>query len=202
MTHEPVEEQTEGLEVQTASCGHGPLWQRDYWAEISGSSFSPAALIQIVRADFPAFSPPELAAFSSERGAPLGLGDEMKIIVKGYGECTVRCVHLEERSFTLRTMEDHPEAGRISFGAYIEKGHLVFRITSRARSTDRLRHAGYQLVGQKMQTQTWLLFIKNVVEKSGGELIGRICIRTREVKATLADLGELDTPTFIAKERP
>ena len=143
-----------------------------------------------------------MAVFSSDSSMPLTLNEEMKVVIKGYGKCTVRCVHLEERSFTLRTMEDHPEAGRITFGSYLEKGHLVFRITSRARATDRLRNAGYMLVGQKMQTQTWLDFIKRVVAKSSGELIGRICIRTREVKATLADLGELDTPTFVAKDRP
>jgi len=192
---------SEEPQIQTAPSGHGPLWHRDYWAEISGTSSTPEELLNLVRADFPAFSPPELAAFSSERSTPLEVNDEMKVVIKGYGECTVRCVHLGANSFTLRTLDDHPEAGRISFGSYRENGNLVFRISSRARATDRLRHAGYKLVGQKMQTQTWLEFLKNVVEKSGGEMSGKIRVRTREVKSTLADLGDLNTPTFIAKDR-
>lgn len=196
------EELDEQPQIQTASSGHGPLWHRDYRAEISGSASTPEALLNLVRADFAAFSPPELAAFHSERSTPLAVGDEMKVVIKGYGECTVRCVHLQANSFTLRTLDDHPEAGRISFGSYRENGNLVFRISSRARATDRLRHAGYKLIGQKMQTQTWLEFLKNVVEKTGGEMVGKIRVRAREVRSTLADLGELDTPTFIAKDRP
>ena len=196
-----MSELDEQPQIQTASSGHGQLWQRDYWTEISGSASTPEDLLNLVRGDFSAFSPPELAAFSGEQSTPLAVGDEMKVVIKGYGECTVRCVHLQENCFTLRTLDDHPEAGRISFGSYRENGNLVFRISSRARATDRLRDAGYKLIGQKMQTQTWLEFLKNVVEKSGGELQGEIEVATSEVKSTLADLGELDTPTFIAKDR-
>ena len=192
---------TEESKIQAASQGHGPLWQRDYYAQTATCASTPEALISMIRADFPAFSPAELAAFSNEKSTPLAVGDEMKVFIQGYGECGVRVVHINARSLTLRTLQGHFEAGRITFGAYYQNGKLCFRIRSRARSTDRLRHVGYQLIGKKLQKQTWRIFIERVVEKSGCEMIGRVQTRTRTARSTLADLGELDVPTFIARDK-
>ena len=192
---------SESLPTQTADQGHGPLWQRDYWAAVRESTLSPEEIVQLLRERFPEFSPEKLAAFSNDKSTPLGVGDEMKVFIQGYGECAVRVVHLEPRSLTLRTLEGHFEAGRITFGAYYDGESLIFRVRSRARSVDRLRHAGYKLLGQKMQGQTWITFIERVVEKTGGAMIGKIHVRTRELRSTLADLGELDTPTFSIKDR-
>lgn len=196
-----TENTPEETPVQAASQGHGPLWQRQYTARLRGSTLSPQDVVQLLRTNFPDFSPEGLAAFSNEKSTPLEVGDEMKVVIQGYGECGVRVVHLESHSLTLRTLEGHFEAGRITFGAYCENGELVMRIRSRARSLDRLRHIGYKLLGQKLQEQTWHIFLERVVEKIGGELQGEIEVETSEVKSTLADLGELDTPTFVVKNR-
>lgn len=198
MSHETSEE----TPIQAASQGHGPLWQRQYTARLRGSTLSPENVIQLLRENFPDFSPEGLAAFSNDKSTPLAPGDEMKVVIQGYGECGVRVVHLESHSLTLRTLEGHFEAGRITFGAYSENEELVVRIRSRARSAGRLRHIGYKLLGQKLQEQTWRVFLERVVEKIGGELQGEIEVETSEVKSTLADLGELDTPTFVVKDRP
>ena len=107
----------EPLPIQTAAEGHGPLWQRDYWAVVRGSTLSPEAIVQMLRERFPEFSPDELAAFSRDKSTPLEVGDDMKVFIQGYGECAVRVVHLEPQSFTLRTLAGHFEAGRITFAA-------------------------------------------------------------------------------------
>ena len=193
--------QLDEVQIQHAARGHGPLWQRDYRARIRGSRLSPEEIIHLARRDFPALSPKELADFSKAGSTPLAVGEDMKVVIQGYGECGVRCVHIAPRSFTLRTLEGHFEAGRITFGAHEENGDLVFRIRSRARSVDRLRHAGYKLIGQKLQEQVWTTFIERVIEKTGGELKGDITVETQEVKATLADMGELDIPTFADEEQ-
>ena len=193
---------TEEPKIQVASEGHGPLWQRDYRAQVAGNAQNPQDIIALLRTQFPTFSPEELAAFTHEGSTPLAVGDEMKVVIKGYGECAVRVVHLDAQSFTLRTMEGHFEAGRITFGAYYENENLMLRIHSRARSAGRLRHIGYKMLGQKLQEQTWRIFLERVVEEIGGKLIGEVEVLTEEIKSTLADLGELDTPTFIAKNRP
>lgn len=192
----------EPTKIQTAAQGHGPLWQRDYWVEIQNSRCSPEELIKIVRREFPEFSPVELAEFQFKQPAPLQPGNEMPVTIRGVGSSAVRCVHLEPRSFTLRTMEGHPEAGRITFGAYCQGQNLIFRVRSRARSIDRVRGMGFKLGGHMMQAKTWLIFVERVAKRSGGEIVGEAQTSSQEVKSTLADLGELDTPTFIAKDKP
>ena len=193
-------EQSGEPEIQHASSGHGPLWQRDYSAQIRGSSLSAEAAITLLRREFPAFSPEELAAFSRNGSTPIAVGEDMKVVIKGYGECAVRCVHFTPHSLTLRTLEGHFEAGRITFGAHEENENLVFHIRSRARTVDRVRHLGYKLFGHKFQEKTWVTFIERVAEKIGGEIIGQVAVETQEAKATLADLGEIDTPTLVVDD--
>ena len=182
-----TENTPEETPIQAASQGHGPLWQREYTARLRDCAFSPEDVVQLLRTNFPDFSPEGLAAFFNEKSTPLEVGDEMQVVIQGYGECGVRVVHLESHSLTLRTLEGHFEAGRITFGAYCENGALVMRIHSRARSLDRLRHLGYKLLGQKSQEQPWRVFLERVVETIGGELQGEIEVETSEVKSTLAD---------------
>ena len=58
----------------------------------------------------------------------------MHVHMRGIGDFGVVVSHVEDGSFTLRTLEGHPEAGRITFGASRDAaGHLVLRIRSRAR---------------------------------------------------------------------
>lgn len=187
--------------TQTASAGHGPLWQRDYWAELEQSTLVPEAIVLLMRTDFIEFSPDSLAKFSrpDNGNIPLQVGDEMKIEVRGAGTCEVRCVHVEPRSFTLRTLDGHMEAGRITFGAYLENGRTVVRIRSRARSASRRRHVAYLIMGHALQAKAWITFLARVAERCGVP-DAKIQHQTKPIKSTLADLGEIDTPTFIAKD--
>ncbi|MBW3623913.1 MAG: DUF1990 domain-containing protein [Armatimonadetes bacterium] len=194
-----------GQEVVPATDGAGPLLQRDYWAVIEGTRCTPEELFRLVVEDFPAFAPGEIACFNyfpDGSAGPLDLDMEMAIEIRHAGICHVRVVHKDDRSLTLRTLDGHPEAGRITFGAYYDRtGRLKFRIRSRARSSDPLRYVGYQLFGKGMQTLTWVTFVERVAKASGGWIHGEVHVETNEVTDTLADQGELDTPTFVAKDR-
>jgi len=196
------EGQNSDRDVVFASDGAGPLVQRDYWAIIEGSDWTPERIIEKVRAEFPSFSPSELADFScAHLSAPLSLGDEMEINIKMSGLCHVRVVHHDERSFTLRTLDGHPEAGRITFGASHDKaGRLVFHIRSRARASSSLNYLGYELLGKGMQARVWITFIQRVAEACGGRVEGKVQTHNQEVDATLADQGGIDTPTFVVKD--
>ena len=185
--------------VLTAAKGSGPLLERDYQAIIEGAHCSPDEIMQTVRAEFPRFSPDTLAAFECREGFewPLDVGHEMKINIRGAGVCHVRIVHTDEQSVTLRTLDGHPEAGRITFGAFNdEQGRLIFRIRSRARSSSKAQYVGYIFMGREMQTQVWLTFIKRIAEQCGGHIDGEIEVKTTRVKSSMADRGEIDTPTF------
>ncbi len=187
------------LEVLAASQGAGPLLQRDYWAPLHGTHFMPGGLMRLVGSEFPRFANPALAAFSFVKEPPLEIGHEMRIEIRGYGTCHVRVVEQSPLTLTLRTLEDHFEAGRITFGSWREDGQLLFKIRSRARTRSKPLLLGWAAGGWKAQEESWKQFIKNLAEACGATIPGEIHEETCEVKATLADLGELETPTFLPK---
>jgi hypothetical protein len=201
-TGESFPAEDEAKKVIPATEGAGPLLQRDYSAVIEGTRCTPESLFRLVVEDFPSFSPEGIACFSHHpegTEGPLETEREMAIQIAAAGVCHVRVVHMDDRSLTLRTLDGHPEAGRITFGAYWDRaGRLKFRIRSRARSSDKVRYVGYQLFGKGMQTQTWVTFIERVAAACGGRLHGDVRVETSQVEDTLADEGELDTPTFRA----
>lgn len=186
-----------------ASEGAGPLLQRDYWGAIHGASCEPEQVIRMLLADFLRFSPDHLARFTLPEGTatPLSLGAKMAVHIRGAGTCHVRVMHLHPRSLTMHTLSDHPEAGRITFAAYRGPGgELVFRIRSRARASDPLRLAAYQMLGQAVQTEIWTEFIRRVAQECGGQIQSDVQVETAEVDACAADEGRVVAPTFAAQE--
>jgi hypothetical protein len=193
----------EGPDVLPASKGAGPLLQRDYWAVIAGTSLSPEEIITKVRQSFPDFAPPETAAF--DRGGrpanPLEVGDQMDICIAMLGGCKVRVVHTDRLSLTLRTLEGHPEAGRITFGCgRDDQGRIVFRIRSRTRAGGWVKYLGFLLMGKQMQSRTWIRFIGNLAHACGGSVQGSVQVSTIRVADRFADEGGLDAPTFVARD--
>lgn len=189
----------EGLEAVPAAAGAGPLLERDYSAAIVGTRFSPEQMGALIREHFVEFAPPETASFRCEgdEKRPLEVGDEMNIRITLRGHCKVRVVHHDTRSMTLCTLEGHPEAGRISFGACRDAdGRLMFRILSRTRASGMLNYLGYLFIGKQMQSRCWIRFIDRVASKCGGRVDGRIRVRTRKVAEEPGDRDECDTPTF------
>jgi len=184
----------EGL--SPASEGKGPLLERDYWGVLQRSRLRPSEIMAEVKAHFHSFAPTELAAFT-EIDRPLRLGDEIDISIAGAGKCRVRVVHCDDLSVTLGTMVGHPEAGRITFGAYRNRdGDVVFHIRSRARSDSLLRLFGFFVAGEAMQTNTWAAFVNRVAAMAGAH-VGGVHARMRQVPDERD--GAIDEPTFIAR---
>ncbi len=185
--------------VTPATDGAGPLLQRDYRAIIEGTPLTPQELIRKVLADFPSLSPGGLASFSFHEGEapPLTLNSHLNILILAAGRCDVRIVHVDELSFTMRTLEGHPEAGRITMGAYWDaSARLVFHIRSRARTADALHLLGYQVFGKALQKSVWFAFIERLAETCGGWIHGGIHEDTEEVADTMSDEAHMDTATF------
>jgi hypothetical protein len=193
-----------GEPVQTAADGEGPLWQRDYIGVIVDTQYAPEDVARMLLTEFPRFSPDALARFTrrTDPAQPLQLGEDIEIDLKGYGHCAVRVVHLDSRSLTLRTLEGHLEAGRITFGAYHDElGRLVFRIRSRSRIAGPIRYVGYRLFGMPLQASIWTEFIRRVCHAVGGQLVGEVRVEDRKVEDSAADRGEWDHPTFTPEDR-
>lgn len=185
-------------QVLRAERGVGPLLQRDYWAVIDTCRLRPTELVEAVRTRFVDLAPPDIVSFRRSDGGtePLRLGDELDVRIRGAGTAQVRVAHATLQTFTLATLEGHPEAGRITFGAYRnERGDVLFHIRSRARSSSRVRRYGFLVAGDPMQTYTWTDFVGTVASTFGQGVVGFIHAETGRVLATSF---EGDGPTFEA----
>ena len=188
-------------EMQPATNGAGPLIQRDYWAVIAGSKLPPSGIIEMLAERFPDFAPPELVKFRFAEGCstPIDVGDELEIQIRMAGECAVRVVHRDRNSLTLGTLEGHPEAGRITFGAYRnERGDVVFHIRSRARASGLTKYIEFLAGGDPMQTNTWVDFINALSQTVGSGVVESIHVEQEEVDDEAADEDQC-SPTFVAR---
>lgn len=186
--------------LRPASAGSGPLLQRDYWAVVSNCRVPPSAVGEVLATHFPEFSPTALASFcrpvNEER--PLEVGDELEVKIRMAGTFGVRVLHRDSNSITLGTLEGHPEAGRITFGAYPnDAGDTVLHIRSRARSSTAMRFAEYIAAGESMQTNTWTDFLNKLACTIGEEVLGEIHAETSEVEDEPDE--DAQAPTFLAR---
>ena len=192
---------SQSLPLSTARSGAGEHLERDYWAVIGDCVQRPRELIGAVRERFVEFAPAELASFRrlGMNSGPLALGEELEVRIAAAGSCLVRVVHTDEQSFTLATLRGHPEAGRITFGAYCNaRDDVVFHIRSRARSGSRLLYAAFLAAGEAMQTNTWTDFIVAVAQTFGSGVVGCIHSETRKAPDEPPELEE-SAPTFLAR---
>jgi hypothetical protein len=182
-----------------ATQGAGPLLQRDYWAVLTGCPLSPADVMAAVKARFCELPPKALVSFVAARGVAPGALLDITIVPAQH--CGVRVIHDTPLSLTLATLEGHPEAGRITFGAYRnDAGNLLFHIRSRARSTTTLTRLGFLAIGDALQTNTWTDFIRNVAALVGATIAGAVHADTIEVEEDADDDEPLCAPTFLAVE--
>lgn len=187
---------------QPSAGGAGPLLQRDYWAIIRDCRLRPSEVMRLVARRFPEFSPAEYAAFESADGSDeeLRVGDELSVRIRMAGTSRVRVLHRDRTSLTIGTLEGHPEAGRITFGAYRnDYGHVIFHIRSRARSRSERDAIGFQILGDPMQTNTWTDFVNRVAATVGAGVVGVIHTEKRRVRERPGDADSPVSPTFIAR---
>ncbi len=183
--------------VMPATSGAGPLLMRDYWAVLADCPHSPSELMGRVKERFCELPPEALVTFAAPQG--LGRGCELDINIMPAQHCRVRVIHDDAQSLTLATLEGHPEAGRITFGAYRNPaGEVIFHIRSRARSSSATNLIGFMAIGEAMQTNTWTDFINRTAAATGARIRDVIHTETSEVDDTPADDHPLESPTFVA----
>jgi len=190
--------------ILSAARGVGRLLQRDYWAVIAACRLPPSALLDEVAAHFSAFAPADVVTFERAEGSarPLGPGDVLEVRIRGAGTFRVCVASRTTQTLTLATLTGHPEAGRITFGAYRnDYGDVVFHIRSRARSSTHPRYLGFLMIGEAMQTATWADFVTSVAFTFGEGVIGYLHVETSRLHRGRADELEASalSPTFSAE---
>lgn len=163
----------------------------------------PTQLIELVRTRFRELPPAAIVVFERCNGdGELQLGDELDIRIRLAGDARVRVVHCDACSITLATLIGHPEAGRITFGAYRnDRGQVIFHIRSRARASTRANYLGFLFGGDPMQTATWTDFVSNVAMTCGGGVEGVVHADTAVIDAEHTEPADEapDAPTFLAR---
>lgn len=188
--------------LSPARTGAGRYLERDYWTVIRECRCSPDELMLSLRERFCEFSPPELAEFrrAGSEQRPLEEGDELQVKIAMAGTFGVRVVHCTPQTLTLATLRGHPEAGRITFGAYRNPHRdVIFHIRSRARSGSRAMYVGFFAAGEAMQTNTWTDFVAAVAHTFGSGVIGYIHAETRAIDLESEDENLACSPTFLAE---
>lgn len=189
-------------QLVAAADGAGPLLQRDYWAVIRDCRLRPSQVAALVANRFAEFAPAELCRFARPGRAtrPLEVGDELDVEIRWAGATRVVVVNREPCSITLATVDGHPEAGRITFGAYRnDRGDVVFHIRSRARSSSELMYAGFLVSGDPMQTNTWTEFVNRVALTAGAGVVGAIRADMARAEDEPEDRGVPSAPTYVAR---
>jgi hypothetical protein len=192
---------SENLELQPASEGVGPLLQRDYWAVLKDCELSPRELMDMVCLKFCDFPPEDLVQFTPpDKDGPLDVGDQLSIGIRMMSKVAVRVIHKNDLSLTLGTLKGHPEAGRITFGAYPnDRGDVIFHIRSRARAGSLVDYAGYLFTGDPMQTNTWTDYIDYLAHLVADGVHG--CIHADQQEVELEDEDEaMNCPTYTARD--
>ncbi|WP_426748487.1 DUF1990 family protein [Myxococcus faecalis] len=202
--HTPHTTEGEAGDLQLPKAGAGPLLQRDYWAVIRQCHHRPSDLVDWVARRFPELAPDELCVFEREdrsrEGQPLELGEHLTVHIQGAGTFGVRVIHKDRQSLTLATLPGHPEAGRITFGAYRnEYGDVLFHIRSRARSGSPVHYWGFVAGGEAMQTNTWTEFVLRVAVSTGEGVVGAIHAETVELEDEPEGGDVTAGPTFLAR---
>ena len=184
-------------ELLAASRGAGPLLQRDYWAVLTECPMAPSQVITYVKAHFCELPPAALVQFDAPGG--IVADAELDINIVPAQSCRVRVLHEDAQSLTLGTLDGHPEAGRITFGAYRnDAGDVIFHIRSRARSATTSKRLGFLAIGDAMQTNTWTDFINNTAAAVGARIPDAIRADTVEVEEVPEDDPAQRAPTFLA----
>jgi uncharacterized protein (UPF0548 family) len=169
---------------QTLEMGVGPMLHRWYAVRITGSSMTPAALVDLVAERLNQVSP-EMAVFRKTRGSAraLCLGDEFVVRMPGPWDGPVRVVRRDPAAFRLATLDGHLEAGEIEFRAEPDGDTVRFEIESWARAGDQLAALLYNKLrlAKEIQLNMWSHFCVRTAALAGGRPQGGIIIRTRWV---------------------
>ncbi|WP_411282192.1 DUF1990 family protein [Gemmatimonas sp.] len=180
----------QGSDLQDEHSGVGELTHRRYSIEVPRAAFTRQSMCRAIEARLSELSPSGLADFQKSAGDDLGMsvGDEYDVTMLGPWNGRVRVAEVEDSSFTLVTLEGHPEAGHITFSVHDvpdQSGILKVMIESWARARDEAVEVAYDTLnlGQRVQTEVWVTFLQRVAQIVGSADVPEVEIQTEKLTA-------------------
>ena len=156
---------------QLPNDGIGPLTRKRFWADIADSRFDADRLLDYVRLNFSTVAPAIMSA-SAEPATPsiVEEGVTLTLDLPLRGHVQVRVAEVDERRFTLMTLEGHPLAGavRIQTEPVDDAVRFEVQVYDRAASVPDL--VIMRTLGDTLQDRAWTQLIENVVRASSGRV--------------------------------
>jgi uncharacterized protein YbjT (DUF2867 family) len=147
--------------------GFGSLQHKRYWADISGSRYTPVSLMTLFRERVNEIMPIE---FSAEPGAPEAAekGGTMTGALPLRGNFQIRVEVAEPTHTVFATIEGHPIAGIVEFTTSTEGNALRFSVDVTARAANFLDWIAARTVGDRAQSANWRAVVQRMIDASGG----------------------------------
>lgn len=167
----------EGLRVladaqpeQLPDQGVGPLTRKRFWADIRGGRFDADRLLDHVRLSFATLAPAVMSAGAEPRTPNyIEEGVTLTLDLPLRGHVQVRVAEVDERRFTMLTLDGHPLAGAVRMQTEPRGDDAVrfeVQIYDRAGSLPDLLIM--RTLGGMLQDRAWNQLIENVVRAAGG----------------------------------
>ena len=153
--------------------GFGRLWQKTYSVELPGAGVTPAAAVEVWKAEFGTFWPRQGRFYGP--GGGLAPGGAALLNLDAPGRLTmstgVMVLYADEESFTFMTPLGHVFAGWITFAA--EPGAAGaptrLRIQALIRASDPLYELAMPLAVHRSEDRFWAQTLRNVAARLGAD---------------------------------
>jgi uncharacterized protein YbjT (DUF2867 family) len=153
----------DNLPEQEAGDGVGPMTEKRFWVDFTGSPYTPEELMTMFRQRCADLMPLE---FDAEPGSPqqLDLGTTLTARMPVRGNVQVRVVDMGERSVTLATVEGHPLSGSIQFRFEGAGESRTFEVLIRTRAANLIDAVVMGTAGAVVQDYNWRELVRGVVQ--------------------------------------
>jgi len=155
---------------QLPNHGVGPLTRKRFWADIRGGKFDADRLLDHVRLNFAMLAPAVMSA-GAEPGTPTDIeeGATLTLDLPLRGHVQVRVAEVDERRFTMLTLEGHPLAGAVRMQTEPRgDGAVRFEIQIYDRAGSIPDFLIMRTLGVMLQDRAWTELVENVVRTAGG----------------------------------
>jgi len=156
--------------------GFGQLWQKTFKVRLSGVGMTPDQVMEVWKANFPKFQPPENRFYPSMSGIQPGSVLLIQAKVPPFPGMPsmlpvatgVMVLYADEESFTVMCPEGHPLAGWNTFSAYEEDGTVVAQVLEQSRASDPLYELFNRYLGSSaQQDKIWIHVLTSLAEHLG-----------------------------------
>jgi hypothetical protein len=166
----------EGRQPASPLQGFGQLWQKTFKVQLSGVDLTPVQVMDVWKANFPNFQPPENRFYPTMSGIrpgsvllieakvpPLPGMPSMLPVATG-----VMVLYADPEMFTVMCPEGHPLAGWNTFSAYEEDGTVVAQVLEQSRASDPLYEFFNRYMGSSaQQDKIWIHVLTSLAEHLG-----------------------------------